>query len=262
MLAKLDFSGVLTPITRSNPIFDFKENQSLIQDLVGIDAIEVPTEINTNKNNIDSNSTRPEGDDQNNIFRSDPTVAWETYDGHGGIDTFVTDNSDSYYQITVDSNSKITLEHFLSDNSSLEEREILINIERIEFGNKKLAYDLDANAGIVAKMYGAVLGKESILDPELIGSGLAQIDNGLSYENFATIVLKSAGFESAEDIVTTLWTNVVGSKPTTDQARPYINKLENGEMSVGELGMFAANTELNETNIALVGLQNSGLEFI
>lgn len=242
----------------------FKNQQGLMLDLFGTDEIEAPTVIITNKNNIVSNSTRTDGDDQNNIFKSDSTIEWEIYDGHGGIDTFVTDNSDSYYQITVHSSAYIVLEHFFSDDKSIsnEEREALFNIERIEFGNKKLAFDLDGNAGIVAKVYGAVLGKDSILDPELIGSGLDQIDNGLSYENFATIAIKSAGLESSEDIVTTLWTNVVGSEPTPDQAEPYINKLENGEMTVGELGMFAANTELNEDNIALTGLQNSGIEFI
>lgn len=258
VLAKLDYSSI---ITRNNPtLSEFKEQQSLMLDLVGVDEINTPTEI------LPSSSIglfRVDGDDQNNIFRSRYSVSQESYDGKGGIDTFVTDNPDSYYQVTVKSNSHITLDHFSSETSILpQEREILFNVERIEFGNKKLAFDLDGNAGMVAKVYSAVLGEDSILDPEVIGSGLAQVDNGLSYENFAAITIKSAGLESSEDIVNTLWLNVVGSEPTSDQARPYIDKLDNGEMSVGELGLLAANTEQNETNIDLVGLQSSGIEFI
>lgn len=261
LLAKLDYSSI---ITRSNPtLSEFKEQQSQMLDLVGIDEIGAPTEINTGTTAGPFGIPSTYGNDQNNIFKSDPSIKYELYYGRGGVDTFITDNPDSYYQITVYSSTRINLKHYsLDDINGLQEEESLHEIERIEFGNKKLAFDLDGNAGIVAKVYSAVLGEDSILDPEVIGSGLAQVDNGLSYENFAAIAIKSAGLESSEDIVNTLWLNIVGSEPTSDQARPYIDKLDNGEMSVGELGLLAANTEQNETNIDLIGLQSSGIEFI
>lgn len=261
LLTKLDYSNI---ITRNNPtLSEFKEQQSLMFDLAGIDEIGAPAEINTGTTAGPFGIPSTYGNDQNNIFKSDSSIKWELYYGRGGIDTFITDNPDSYYQITVYSSTRINLKHYsLDDINGLQEEESLYEIERIEFGNKKLAFDLDGNAGIVAKVYSAVLGEDSILDPEVIGSGLAQVDNGLSYENFAAITIKSAGLESSEDIVNTLWLNVVGSEPTSDQARPYIDKLDNGEMSAGELGLLAANTEQNETNIDLVGLQSSGIEFI
>jgi len=62
----------------------------------------------------------------------------------------------------------------------------------------------------------------------LIGSGLKVIDDGLNAENFATLALKSTGLESHSDIVSALWTNVVGSAPTVEQAQSYINMLDSG----------------------------------
>jgi len=57
-----------------------------------------------------------------------------------------------------------------------------------------------------------------------------------------------------------LWTNIIGSEPTPEQAQPFVDLL-NGEMSVAELTSLAMLTELNQAQIDFVGIQETGLVF-
>jgi hypothetical protein len=54
---------------------------------------------------------------------------------------------------------------------------------------------------------------------------------------------------------------VIGTKPTDADKQPYIALLENG-MTAGALTRLAADTALNTTNINLVGLAQTGIEYI
>ncbi len=58
-----------------------------------------------------------------------------------------------------------------------------------------------------------------------------------------------------------LWTHVVGSPPSAEQAQPYVEMLGSG-MSIGELTKWAAKTSLNAVNIDLVGLATVGLDYL
>jgi hypothetical protein len=68
------------------------------------------------------------------------------------------------------------------------------------------------------------------------------------------------GKSSAFEVVSMLWTNVVGTAPTAAQALPIVALLEQG-MSVGQLTVLAADMPMNTANIDLVGLVQSGVEY-
>lgn len=270
---KLDLSSLLRSTFKSSPTFlnDYKLQYHTLLDLIGADETEdSEDEIN------ETGTFYTYGSDLDNVFRLGSKSSGEI-DGKGGIDTLITNHPYSYYNAyyngessvfnikpyktsPVDYKISVRLGH-QNESTEVVEYRTLKEIERLEFTDKKLAFDLEDNAGVVAKVYGAVLGKDSISNPELIGSGLEQIDNGLSPENFATIAIKSAGLLLHKDIVHALWNNVVGSEPTAAQANYYIDQLDRGEMDIGELGLYAANHSLNENNINLVGLQTNGIEF-
>ena len=84
----------------------------------------------------------------------------------------------------------------------------------------------------------------------------------MSYEDLAELAIAARGANTPQEIVTLLWINVVGTSPTTQQAQKFIDILNNNEMTIGELSVFAAETGLNAANINLVGLSNTGIEFI
>jgi hypothetical protein len=54
---------------------------------------------------------------------------------------------------------------------------------------------------------------------------------------------------------------VIGTKPTAADKQPFISLLENG-MTGGALAHLAADTSFNTTNINLVGLAQTGIEYI
>ncbi len=125
---------------------------------------------------------------------------------------------------------------------------------------KFIAYDIDKNAGTTAKILGAVFGKQAVTNKAYVGIGLHFLDAGWTYDNLAGLALDVAGAKTNDQIVSLLWANVIGSKPTAADKQPFIALLENG-MTAGALAHLAADSSFNTTNINLVGLAQTGIEY-
>lgn len=179
-------------------------------------------------------------------------------DGGSGVDKIYFEN------LTSVSDFKLTaLPHKVnfSDLAGIYPPVEATNIERLIFSNKSIAIDLNGNAGTTAKILGAVFGKESVSNKSYVGIGLNFLDAGWTYDNLAALALDAAGAKTNDQIVSLLWTNVIGTKPTDADKQPYIALLDNG-MSAGALARLAADTAFNTTNINLVGLAQTGIEYI
>ena len=228
--------------TQINPSTYFKENidiidrnQSLkIRTWAGNDSF-----LDTNNNSSLVNST--------------------VIDGGLGIDKSIYSGNFKDYEITWMNSSTSIKSSKLNTNTKVNDK--LINIERLKFTDKSLALDLNGNAGTTAKILGAVFGKDSISNKNYVGIGLHFLDAGWSYDNLAGLALDAAGAKTNDQIVSLLWTNVIGTKPTAADKQPFISLLENG-MSAGALAHLAADTSFNTTNINLVGLAQTGIEYI
>ena len=190
----------------------------------------------------------------NDTFKGQPGT--DLIDGGLGTDTVVYSGPLKQYTVNKSGNRYIVSEPTGSDDT-----DYLTNIERLKFSDKSIAIDLDGNAGTTAKILGAVFGKESVSNKSYVGIGLSFLDAGWTYDNLAGLALDAAGAKTNDQIVSLLWTNVIGSKPTAADKQPFIALLENG-MSSGALAHLAADTSLNATNINLVGLTQTGIEYI
>lgn len=139
----------------------------------------------------------------------------------------------------------------------------LQNIERIYFENTSWALDTGPteNAGITAKILGAIFGKDSLTNKQYVGIGLSFLDAGWTYDNLAGLALNAAGAVTQDQVVSLLWKNIIGFNATAADKAPYIALLQNG-MSPGALAHLAADSSYNTSNINLVGLMQSGIEFI
>jgi len=179
----------------------------------------------------------------------------DLFDGGLGTDTVV--YSGPLVQYTV---NKSGSRYIVSEPTGSDGTDYLTNIERLKFKDKFIAIDLDGNAGTTAKILGAVFGKESVSNKSYVGIGLNFLDTGWSYDNLAGLALEAAGAKTNDQIVSLLWTNVIGTKPTAADKQPFITLLENG-MSAGALAHLAADTSFNTTNINLVGLAQTGIEY-
>ncbi len=194
------------------------------------------------------------GDNGVNIFEG--LQGNDIFDGGAGSDTAVFSGPIANYAITRTANG-----FDVTDTVGSDGQDQFINGERIQFSDIGIAYDLNSSAGEVAKLLGAVFGRESVANREFAGIGLDLKNDGMTYEDLAELAINAAGKFTPQDIVTHLWTNVVGSPPNAQEAQPFVDMLNNG-MTVGELGVLAAETDLNVANINLVGLVNSGIEYI
>lgn len=137
----------------------------------------------------------------------------------------------------------------------------LTNIERLKFSDCNVALDIDGNAGKVAKILGAVFGAAAVSNKEYAGIGLELIDGGMTYETLAGFAIGATGKSTSQDIVTLLWTNLMGSAPSTAEAQPFIDMLNSG-MSTGTLGVMASDHAALIGVVDLAGLGQTGLEYV
>lgn len=181
---------------------------------------------------------------------------YSSIDTGAGIDLVAYSNKKSEYTINeINNNWNVTSRQANGINDSLR------NVERIKFSDISVALDLTGNAGTTAKILGAVFGKQAVTNKSYLGVGLSFLDAGWTYDNLAALALEAAGAKTNDQIVSLLWANVIGTKPAEADKQPFIALLENG-MTAGALAHLAADTSFNTTNINLVGLAQTGIEYI
>ena len=180
----------------------------------------------------------------------------DNIDGGIGIDIAIFSGASKGYKISTEATSVLVTGDAITDGI-----DTLLNIERTRFSDKSIAIDLNGNAGISAKVIGAVLGKTQVQNLTYVGLGLSYLDKGMSYSDLSALALTAVGATTNDAVVSTLWKNVIGTDATAEIKAPYIKMLTDG-MKVGDLVVLAADTSFNTTNINLVGLAQTGIEYL
>jgi len=184
----------------------------------------------------------------------------DTIDGGAGIDTAAFSGNRAAYTIGGGGTSV----------SGPDGSDTLTNIERLQFSDKQLAFDLGSGqaAGNTVRVIGAAF-DANYLTPTFVGLGLDLFDAGKSMLEVCQLALGTglylslAGSTSNEAFVNTVYKNVVGALPSDAVRDSYVGLLQGsgGTMTQAQLLELAANAGVNATNINLVGLQQSGAEF-
>ncbi len=140
----------------------------------------------------------------------------------------------------------------------------LSGVERLHFNDTRLALDLDGHAGQTAKILGAVFGAAAVANAEYAGIGLQLLDSGTSYEALMKLAIdvRLGANASHGAVVDLLYTNVVGVAPDAATRTSFVALLDNGTYTPASLGVLAADTPLNASQINLVGLADSGLPYL
>lgn len=180
----------------------------------------------------------------------------DNINGGTGIDTAIFTGTAKSYKVSVGTSSVVVTGDPTTDGT-----DTLTNVERLKFSDKFIAIDLNANAGTTAKILGAVIGKDGLQNKSYVGIGLSLLDKGMTYSDLGALALSAVGATTNDAIVSTLWKNVIGTDATTAIKAPYIKMLTDG-MKVGDLVVLAADTSFNTTNINLVGLAQTGIEYL
>jgi hypothetical protein len=180
----------------------------------------------------------------------------DTIDGGAGVDTaaFLSFRGDTFVTREADHWTAWAIE-------GLDGTDTLSGIERLVFfNNEGLALDLDGRAGTVAKLIGAILGREFVDNETFVGIGLKLLDQGMSEQTLAQYALTALNKVDHGDIVDQLWHCVIGT-PIAAADHAYFTGLLDSGMNPGALALMAANTSYNEANINLTGLAQQGLPY-
>ena len=194
------------------------------------------------------------------------TDATETIDGSAGVDTFVI--GANAVSSKIERSSGITHLTYAAD-SSVSDR--LINVERIKFSDKAIAYDTGAteNAG-KAKLFTGAIAHSLFNDAATLGTILNFVDNGhsdlTSLSQLAIdfgLISKLAGGDSNEALADLVATNLLG------QANPLVANMLTGYMdgtvatySQAQFLAAVAALEVNQQHVGLVGLAQTGMEYV
>jgi serralysin len=177
-------------------------------------------------------------------------------DGAGGLDTVVYSGSVSSYEVE----RAATGFAVRSQAPSAAKTDTLRNIERLEFLDGKLALDLDGNAGVAAKLLGAVFGADAVHNPRFVGIALSLLDGGMGAPTLAQLALDvRLGANAGAGAVADLLLANVGADGA--QRAEWTVMLESGQASAAGLALQVADLPGNIERIGLVGLAEHGLAY-
>lgn len=192
------------------------------------------------------------------MFASTPSK--DNFDGGPGVDTVIYTGNQADYVVKPDvSGIEVSSVNFS------EGADWLLNIERLQFKDKGLAFDLDGNAGVAAKTLGLVFGADAVALPNYVGICL----DLLEHQNYTQNLLMKAALNvrlgaDASDpgkVVDFLFVQLTGAVPSAQDKASFVNLIVNQTYSIESLAVVASELSLNPVAPALVGLATTGLSF-
>ena len=188
------------------------------------------------------------------------TPSKDNVDGGPGIDTVVYDKPIANYVVSPGVNGIEVSSANYSEGSDW-----LLNIERLQFKDKGLAFDLDGHAGIAAKTLGLVFGQEAVSVPNYMGICLDYLDNkqmtAAQLMHEALAVRLGADAQNAEKLVSFLYERLTGSVPIQSEKDKYVSWITSGAYTADTLAVFASELSLNPVVIQLMGMSATGIAF-
>ncbi|HVZ42699.1 MAG TPA: M10 family metallopeptidase [Ramlibacter sp.] len=180
-------------------------------------------------------------------------------DGGAGTDTAMFNGTRDHYTVAHAADGSITV----SDLSGAEGTDSLVNMERVQFADGALAYDMDGHAGEAADLATLVFGAQYVTSPGLMGVVIGLLDNGQAFPDVMQLALQCAlgGHASNSDIVQLIYTHLTGHAGSAALLQPIVAQLDCGALTAGGLGVLAAEHPANEVHIDFVGLAANGLEY-
>lgn len=155
----------------------------------------------------------------------------------------------------------------LADTRGSEGTDTLVDVERLQFKDSRIALDLDGHAGTVVRLIGALFGKQALSRADLVGAGLSLLDHGGTAGAVSALAVATdlfaqyAGSHSNADFVRQVYRNVVGHEASEAEIEPYVAQLDSGGTTQGALALWASETALNAQQIDLAGLAQTGIAF-
>lgn len=159
--------------------------------------------------------------------------------------------------------------HTITGLNTNDDRDILIDVERARFADSAIAFDtgVSEHAGETALLIGATLGSSALAaKPDLVGAVLGLMDAGYSMQALSAATMRLpvwealAGGNSSSQIATYLLTTVAGRAPDAATLAAAVSSIDSDPQ--GDFLWHLAQSATNQTQVNLVGLAQSGLEYV
>lgn len=188
------------------------------------------------------------------------TVGSDSFDGGPGVDTMVYSATSKDYVVKTKSAGLDVSRTDYSEGS-----DFLQSIERIQFKDISMAFDVDGRAGVAAKTLSLVFGKEAVSVPAYVGICLDFLDN----KNYSAIQLMQealkirlgANASDAGQVVDFLYGRLMGVPPNQETKNVYVSWIVNQTHTIESLAVYASELSLNPVVADLVGLATTGLSY-
>ncbi|WP_194724396.1 DUF4214 domain-containing protein [Noviherbaspirillum malthae] len=179
-------------------------------------------------------------------------------DGGSGIDTVVFAGKRAAYQISTGEWGIA-----VKDTTGTGGADSLVNIERLQFADKTIAFDTGGNAGQAYRLYQAAFNRTP--DTGGLSFQTRALDAGWSLSDIARNFIDSPEFSARygmltpAEFVTRLYANVLLRAPEAEGLAFHLNNLANGMSWAQTLAGFS---ESPENQAALIGVIQNGMELI
>jgi hypothetical protein len=192
--------------------------------------------------------------------RFTPGTGNDMIDGAGGFNTVQIAAARSAYRLSLDVPTGHVLMQSLDGASGADE---LQNIHRVFFTDSAVALDMDVKGSTVAKVLGAVFGKDAVANRAFAGTGISLMDQGHTPQSLMDLALnfRLGGGFTAEAEVNLLFENLIGRAPNAQEASQYVGMITSGAFTHNSFAWMAANSSYNTDNIQLAGLMQTGLDY-
>lgn len=202
----------------------------------------------------------------NDVFQAQPGT--DFFDGGLGLDTVAYARPLAEHRVALES-GKWTVRDLVGDGG----RDVLTSIERLQFGDTRVALDLGRGeaGGQAALLVGAVLGGALMREKTaLLGNVVGFLDGGLTLQQLSAAVLNMANFGEVwtllaggtghEAVARYLHTRVNGSAPDAAQLASAVAAMTT--QPAGSYLATLAQSDANALQVDLAGLQQAGLPFL
>ncbi|WP_342118019.1 DUF4214 domain-containing protein [Pseudoduganella sp. OTU4001] len=180
-------------------------------------------------------------------------------DGGTGLDEAYYQGNRSEYSVRIDGDRVI-----VTDLVGNEGKDLLSNIERLDFKDVDIAFDVNGNAGEAYRLYQAAFNR--VPDKGGLGFWIARLDEGVSLNSIANGFVSSQEFRSIYgsqpsnyDIVYKFYQNVLHRAPDQGGLDFYVDVLNKHQATVAEV--LADFSESQENYAALIGTMENGIEY-
>ncbi len=190
----------------------------------------------------------------------------DTIDGGAGIDTAIFSRGRANYTVTTTAAS-----YTVNALAGTDGTDTLQSVERLRFSDTKLALDLapSQHAGQALEVIGA-LAPNLIGTPSAVGLILGLFDQGSSLHDVFQLALdvglvsSIAGSRSNQALAAMAYRNLIGSEADAATVDVLVSFMDGRSASYSQAAFLTviAGLEVNQIHIGLVGLQQTGVEYI